>query len=337
MEKKRVAIVGAGASGLAACKHALERGFRPVVFEADEAAVAAAGAEGLAVPLSRTKITVPYSGRVPIGECWVRTIASTRLQTPRPYFHVSRSVLARTTIRALRDRARYPGMAVVLLLKVVTGFGERVQTPRPYFEFFDYPWPPGVTDLYPDHDQVTEYLRSYAKRFGVLVRVCFGCRVSALEYAGTDEGELMAWEHWAGNGQAFGDGRLVGLEDHRPEAALQRVLARGQPAGSGADDGHPLLLHSKSEWREDRVRSIIDGFFGSAMRQVQVRSSPYHRRHQSRFLQVLITLDRSHMEDPHGGGIIEVRLPPSNLTKTEVPSCGQLFLELITDSRCITL
>ncbi|KAG8088765.1 hypothetical protein GUJ93_ZPchr0010g7445 [Zizania palustris] len=228
MEKKRVAIVGARASGLAVCKHALERGFRPVVFEADEAAVAAAGAEGLAVPLSRTKITVPYSGRVPIGECWARTIASTRL---------------------------YPGMAAVLLLKAVTGFGERVQTPRPYFEFSDYPWPPGVTDLYPDHDQVTEYLRSYAKRFGVLVRVRFGCRVSALEYAGTDEGELMAWEHWAGNSQAFGDGRLVGLEDHRPEVVLQRVLARGQPAGSGADDGHPLLLHSKSEWREDRVRN----------------------------------------------------------------------------------
>ena len=61
METKRVAVVGAGVSGLTVCKHLLELGCRPVVFEGD---------------------TV-------LGGVWARAPACTELQTPRPMYQYS--------------------------------------------------------------------------------------------------------------------------------------------------------------------------------------------------------------------------------------------------------
>ncbi|CAL5037989.1 unnamed protein product [Urochloa decumbens] len=133
--KKRVAIVGAGPSGLAACKHLLAKGFLPVVFES-------AGG---------------------VGGVWRRTLATTRLQTPASAYR-----------------------------------------------FSDFPWPAdnaAADGMFPRHDQVLEYLAAYARRFGVMERVRFGCKVLAASYVGdATEPEMESWERWSGNGEAFGDG-----------------------------------------------------------------------------------------------------------------------------------
>ncbi|KAF7142594.1 hypothetical protein RHSIM_Rhsim05G0048300 [Rhododendron simsii] len=127
MERK-VAIIGAGISGLLACKYALLKGHRPTVFEAQ-------------------------SG---LGGVWTKTVEITKLQIPKPLY-----------------------------------------------QFSDFPWPDSVTEVFPDQNQVLEYIESYARQFDLLHHIKFNTKVVSIDYEGASSEVQQAWALWGGTGEPF--------------------------------------------------------------------------------------------------------------------------------------
>ncbi|XP_030478741.1 probable flavin-containing monooxygenase 1 [Cannabis sativa] len=127
--ERNIAIIGAGTSGLAACKYVLEKSFNPIVFEAEES----------------------------VGGLWNHTIESTRLQNAKESY-----------------------------------------------QFSDFPWPSSVEDVFPRHNQVLEYIQSYAKHFNLFPYIKFNSKVLSLDYVnGESYEEMESWDLWGGTGKPF--------------------------------------------------------------------------------------------------------------------------------------
>ncbi|KAI3830868.1 hypothetical protein MKX03_015573 [Papaver bracteatum] len=132
---RKVGIVGAGISGLLACKYVHEKGFEPIVFESQPG----------------------------LGGVWSHTLETTKLQTPRQEY-----------------------------------------------EFSDFPWPSSVKESFRNHNQVMEYVESYAVHFGLYPYIKFNTNVININYVVQDGEDMHSWSHWGGTPQVFTTSNLKG-------------------------------------------------------------------------------------------------------------------------------
>ncbi|KAJ0693028.1 putative flavin-containing monooxygenase [Helianthus annuus] len=182
MDKKQVAIVGAGVSGLLACKYCLSKGFKPIVFDTEP----------------------------DIGGVWAKTIKTTRLQTPKALY-----------------------------------------------QFSDFPWPTSVTDDFPTHQQILDYIRAYATRFDLIPHIRFRSRVKGISYDGPSSD---TWSLWNGTGEPFTECKWNVTVENTQTATTQVytvdfvILCLGRfkdvpnipefPAGKGPEDFKGQVIHS---------------------------------------------------------------------------------------------
>ncbi|WVZ19981.1 hypothetical protein V8G54_007303 [Vigna mungo] len=202
--ERRVAIIGAGTSGLVACKYLLQFGFHPTVFEADDG----------------------------VGGLWRHTMDSTKLQSNKQAY-----------------------------------------------QFMDFPWPSSVKEDNPSHNQMLDYLNSYAQHFSLIPYIRFNSKVIDIDYVGGESTEEMkSWELWGGNGRPFcskGTWHItvqhtknLSLEVHKAEFV---VLCIGKysglpnipefPQGQGPEVFDGKVMHSMdySNLDNDTAAELIKG------------------------------------------------------------------------------
>ncbi|KAF6172445.1 hypothetical protein GIB67_006958 [Kingdonia uniflora] len=202
--EERVAIIGAGISGLLACKYMSQKGYRPIVFESK-------------------------SG---VGGVWTNTIETTKLQ------NLKRS-----------------------------------------YQFSDFPWPSSVTEEFPDHNQVLDYIDSYARHFNVLQYIRFNSRVVSIDYEKASDGDEMdSWSLWSGTGDAFspkGKWNILVEDTHCKLTEVYQVefviLCIGRfsdvpnipefPLNNGPEIFHGKVIHSMeySAMDDDIVAEFVKG------------------------------------------------------------------------------
>ncbi|KAI3969757.1 hypothetical protein MKW92_004961 [Papaver armeniacum] len=160
--ERRVGIIGAGISGLLACKYVLEKGFQPIVFESQPG----------------------------LGGVWTHTVETTKLQTPKQAF-----------------------------------------------EFSDFPWPSSVKEDFPDHNQVMEYIESYALHFNLHPYIKFNTKVIDIDYSVQEGQDMVSWSHWGGTDQAFGNPKgkweiaTVAGQEHQVYEVEFVILCTGRFSG----------------------------------------------------------------------------------------------------------
>ncbi|KAE8719159.1 putative flavin-containing monooxygenase 1 isoform 2 [Hibiscus syriacus] len=197
MERK-VAIIGAGVSGLLACKYTLSKGFNPIVFESQAS----------------------------IGGVWTKALQTTKLQTPKPLY-----------------------------------------------QFSDFPWPPLVTEDFPDKHKVFDYVKAYAKHFDLLKHIKFNTRVAGIEYEGARDEEIQSWSSWGGTGEPFspmGKWKLV-VEDLNTQSTQMYlvdfvIICVGRfsgvpnipefPPNKGPEAFHGKVIHSMDYAAMEDVKAV---------------------------------------------------------------------------------